>query len=52
MKTTDAFTRGQDLISTILEKMGEITKWQRDFISKIFLLCIGMEGVFNFLQMG
>ena len=52
MKTTDAFTRGQDLISTILEKMGEITKWQRDFISRIFLLCIGMEGRFNFLQMG
>lgn len=32
--------------------MGEITKWQRGFISKIFLLCIGMEGRFNFLQMG
>jgi len=43
MKTTDAFTRGQDLIITILEKMREITKWHKDFISKIILLCIGME---------
>ncbi len=31
--------------------MGEITKWQRGFISRILLLNIGIEGRFNFLQM-
>lgn len=52
MKTTDAFTRGKTLIGTILEKMNEITKWESDFISNIFLLCLSMGGRFNFLQMG
>jgi len=52
MKTTDAFTRGQDLIDTILQKMGQIKKWQGKFVSKILLLCLSMGGRFNFMQMG
>ena len=52
MKTTDAFTRGKNLIKTILHKMPQINKWQHKFMNHIFLLCIGMYGRFNFLQMG
>ena len=52
MKTTDAFTSGKTLISTIFGKMSEINKWKTDFISEILLLCIGIGGRFNFMQMG
>ncbi|HHH53891.1 MAG TPA: hypothetical protein ENK91_09550 [Bacteroidetes bacterium] len=52
MKTTDAFTRGQYLIDTILLKMGQIKKWQGEFVSKIILLSLSMGGRFNFMQMG
>lgn len=52
MKTTDAFTRGQDLIDTILRKMHNINKWQQGFMEHIFILCLSMGGRFNFLQMG
>lgn len=52
MKTTDAFTRGKILISTIIQKMEQIDKWRTDFISNIFLLSLSMGGRFNFLQMG
>jgi len=52
MKTTDAFTRGQNLISAILQKMLRIDKWQKEFISKIFLLSLSIGGRFNFQQMG
>lgn len=51
MKTTDAFTRGKNLIRTIIQKMVEIDKWQQRFIEHIFMLCLGMHGRFNFLQM-
>ena len=48
METKDAFTRGQNLISAILQKMERINKWQKEFISKIFLLSLSMGGRFNF----
>lgn len=52
MKTTDAFTRGESLINTILQTMSEIDKRRKDFITEILLLCIGIGGRFNFMQMG
>lgn len=52
MKPTDAFTRGKNLISTIIRKMEQIDKWRADFISNILLLSMSMGGRFNFMQMG
>ncbi len=52
MKTTDAFTRGKILISTIIQKMNQIGKWRAEFISNILLLSLSIGGRFNFLQMG
>lgn len=51
MKTTEAFTRGENLIGSILSKMFGIDKWQKDFMLHIFVLCLSMKGRFNFLQM-
>ena len=51
MKTTDAFTRGENLIEAIISKMPDIDKWQKNFMLHIFVLCLGMKGRFNFLQM-
>ena len=50
--SADAFTRGKRLLKTIVKKMPRINKWQRKFLSEIFLLCLGLNGRFNFLQMG
>ena len=52
MKPTDAFTRGKNLISTIIRKMDQIDKWRANFISNILLLSLSMGGRFNFMQMG
>lgn len=52
MITTDAFTRGQNLIGAILVKMDRISKWEHKFMHRIFMLCLSMGGRFNFLQMG
>jgi len=52
MITTDAFTRGKNLIEAILLKMDRISKWERKFMNQIFMLCLSMGGRFNFLQMG
>jgi hypothetical protein len=32
--------------------MGGIGQWQSNFLQEIFLLCPGIRGRFNFLQMG
>jgi len=51
MKTTEAFTRGKNLIESILHKMWDIDKWQYKFMTHIFTHCFSMNGRFNFLQM-
>lgn len=51
MKTTEAFTRGKNLIESILHKMLDIDKWQHKFMTHILTHCLGMSGRFNFLQM-
>ena len=51
MKTTEAFTRGKNLIGSILHKMSDIDKWQFNFMNHIFLMCLSMQGRFNFQQM-
>lgn len=51
METQDAFTRGQNLIETIIQNMPNISKWQLDFMKGIFLQNLAMHGRFNFLQM-
>ena len=51
MITQDAFTRGNNLIETILQKMSGLKKWRRDFIMHTFMLSLSIHGRFNFLQM-
>ncbi len=51
MKTTEAFTRGQNLIGSILVKTADIDRLRFNFMNHIFLLCLSMHGRYNFLQM-
>lgn len=52
MKTTDAFTQGQSLITTILGKMSNLNEWKRRFLLESFMLFLTIRGRVNFLQMG
>jgi len=52
MKTTDAFTSGQSLISTILKKMNGINEWRRRFIIECFMMFLTIRGRINFLSLG
>ena len=51
MKTTNAFTQGVSLISTILNKMPGINEWRRRFIVETFMLFLSIRGRINFLQL-
>ncbi len=52
MKTTDAFTQGFRLISTILSKMPDLNKWRRRFVVETMMLFLTIKGRINFLQLG
>ncbi len=52
MKTTDAFTQGVSLISTILNKMPDLNKWRKRFILETMMLFLTINGRINFLQLG
>ena len=39
------------LTDTILSKMPEVGKWQRDFLWHLFRLALSFRGRFNFLNM-
>lgn len=52
MKTTDAFTSGQSLIRTILQKMDGLNEWRRRFIIECFMMFLTIRGRINFLNLG
>ncbi len=41
----------ETLTGTILSKMSEVSKWQRDFLRHLFRLALSFRGKFNFLNM-
>lgn len=41
----------ETLTDTILSKMSEVGKWQRDFLRHLFRLALSFRGRFNFLNM-
>lgn len=52
MVTQDVFTRGQTLMTTMVQKITNITKGRRSAIVEILLLYISCRGRVNFLQFG
>jgi hypothetical protein len=48
---TDAFTSGMCLLSAILDKMHNITKWRKDFFIQVIILFLTIKGKINFTQM-
>lgn len=52
MITSHAFTTGQSLISSIINKMSDIGKCQSRFLSEILLLILRLPYRVNFLQLG
>jgi len=52
MISQDAFTKGQALISTIIQKMTNLKASRIKTVSEILLLFISMRGRVNFSQMG
>ena len=52
MITQDVFTRGKNLIATMLQKISKISKGRQSAIMEILLLYLSCRGRVNFSQMG